>query len=221
MAQKKVDMKSMEDMLKDDAAENQVDGAEDDDSIEDETFFEKHRFKIFATIFVVVVLIIGVIIFIVTRPEPPPPPPPAPLPAPTPDPWLEEQRRLIEAGIGAYYIDEAAIFQQGNIETFTFRQDFAQIDQPEAFALPISIATARDSMQYTRHRAVTAVGVEVYWLEGNFRGRRVVTTIPYALYQIIPASGVISIEVEVVTDANGSLTITYVRPLPPTQLQRR
>jgi len=218
-----MDLKNMEEMLNEDdedVKEPDNEDEDDDEDIEDESFFEQHKIKIFIGVGTLVAIALGVFFYISTRPEPLPPPP-IYVPAPTPDPWLEAQRELYEAGIGAHFIDEATIFEQGNIESFTFRQDFSQVDQPEMFVQPIRIDNARDSMSYTRHRAVTAPGVEVYWLEGEFRGRRIVTTIPYALYQLLPPSGVVAIDVEVVTDAEGSITITYVRPLPPTAIQGR
>ena len=218
-----MDLKKMENMLQDDEDEEKPepdDEDEDEDSeIEDESFFQQHKKKIFVGIGIAVVAI-GIIIFANTRPETYVPAPPPPPPPPTVDPW-ENLREIHEAGIGAYWLDEARIFEQGNIESLTFRQDFSQVDQPEMFALPIRIDTARDNMAFTRHRAVTAPGVEVYWLEGDFRGRRIVTTIPYALYQLLPPSGIVAVDVEVVTDANGAITITYVRPLPPAGLQGR
>lgn len=215
-----MDFDKVEKMLVEEDTKPTEDEEDDDTELEDESFFEEHKQKIIGGIVILFVIIFGIVIFIMTRPGPPEPPPVV-VPEPTPDPWLEGQRELYEAGIGAYFIDEATIFEQGNIESFTFRQDFAQVDQPEMFALPIRINTARDSMTYTRHRAVTASGIEVYWLEGEFRGRRVVTTIPYALYQLLPPSGVVAIDVEVVIDANDSVTVTYVRPLPPAPITQQ
>ena len=217
-----MDLKKMENMLNDndDDEQQDPDDEDDDEELEKETFFKKHKTKII--IGAVAVVILGIIIFFATRKQTPPPqvyiPPPPSTEAS--DPWLEAQRELYKAGIGAHFIDEATIFAQGNLESFAFRQDFSQVDQPEMFVLPIRIDIAKDSMSYTRHRAAVAPGVEVYWLEGEFRGRRIVTTISYALYQILPVSGVVAIDVEVVTDANGSITITYVRPLPPTEIRR-
>jgi hypothetical protein len=213
----------MESMLAEDE-EKKPKGEEpndDDDNaeIEDESFFKKYKGRFIAGGIAAGILLIF-ILFMVFKPKPEPevieaaPPPPV-----TNDPWLERQQELYDAGIGAHYVDEAKIYEQGNLESFNFRQDFQQVDQPETFALPIKIDTAKDNMTYTKHRAVTAAGVEVYWLEGTFRERRIVSTISYALYQVLPQSGVVAIEVEVVTDANGSITITYVNPLPPAALQ--
>jgi hypothetical protein len=134
---------------------------------------------------------------------------------------LEDQQRLYELGIGAHYLDEQNVFVQGSLESPTFRQDFRGTDQPEMFVLPVTVSTAQNSMTYTRHRAMLDVGIEIYWLEGHFQGRRIFTTIPYSLYQVLAPEGVVQVELEVVTDATGAVFITHVRPLPPQSLQRR
>lgn len=192
---------------------------EDGDYIEEDSFFTKNK-SILIIIGCVVLVVLAIVVFVVLKPKPEPlPPAPPPVEVEVPDPWLEAQRELYEQGIGNLFIDEAHIYQQGNIDTFTFREDFSQVDQPEIFVLPIKIDVASDSMSYTKHRSVTSPGIEIYWLEGVFRNRNVVTTIPYSLYQQIPSTGVISVEVEVVTDANKSITITHMRPLPPTKIK--
>jgi len=202
--------------------ETEFDEEESDD--EDDYLDEKKpiNIKLIITIVGIIVTAIIIVIVILTRPTPTPLPPPAPIetPEPTPDLWLQDQRSLYELGIGAEYIDEVNIFAQGNLESFTFKRDFTRQDQPEMFALPIKISTAMNSMTYTRHRAILDDGMEIYWLEGTFQGRKVVTTIPYSLYQTLASEGVVPVEVEVVTDANGSVTVTHVSALPPTQIRR-
>jgi len=171
---------------------------------------------------VAIALVVAITIsFIVTRPAPEPPPPPIVVtqPAPEPvDPTLEQLQQLYLMGIGRYYIDRANLFAQGNIEADTFRRDFSQVDQPEHFIPPFQINTVTENISYTRHRAVLDIGIEVYWIEGSFQGRRVRAMIPFSLYLSLAPQGVLAAEMEVVTDATGSVTITYIRPLPPTGL---
>jgi len=194
-----------------------------DDDDDDETPLEEPQtnwMKI-GIIVGVVVAVIAVIVIIVLRPSPEPPPPPiiiAPTPPPAIDPTLEQLQQLYLMGIGRYYIDRANLFAQGNIEADNFRRDFSLIDQPEHFEPPFQINTVTENIAYTRHRAVLDAGIEVYWIEGTFQGRRVRAMIPFSLYLSLAPQGVLTAEMEVVTDATGSVTVTYIRPLPPTGL---
>jgi len=196
----------------------------DDDEDEEVPMEEPQRNWAKIGIIVAVVLIpIVVIAIIILQPTPEPPPPPTviftPTPTPVPvDPTLEQLQQLYLMGIGRYYIDRANLFAQGNIEADTFRRDFSQIDQPEHFVPPFQINTVTENIAYTRHRAVLDAGIEVYWIEGTFQGRRVRAMIPFSLYLSLAPQGVLTAEMEVVTDAAGSVTITYIRPLPPTGL---
>ena len=167
------------------------------------------------------IIVVILVIFLRPRPEPPPfiPPPPTPTPVPV-DPTLAQLQQLYIMGIGRYYIDRVNLFAQGNIEADNFRRDFSQIDQPEHFVPPFQINTVVDNIAYTRHRAVLDAGIEVYWIEGVFQGRRVRAMIPFSLYLTLAPQGVVAAELEVVTDATGSVTITYIRPLPPEGLLR-
>ena len=207
--------------------ETGFDGEDDDEDEDDSDYLDEKKptsTKLILSIVGIVVVAIVIVIIVLTRPMPTPLPPaltaPIEVSKPMADPWLQEQQSLYELGIGAEYIDEVNIFDQGNLESFTFRRDFTRQDQPEMFVLPIKISTAINSMTYTRNRAVLDDGMEIYWLEGTFQGRKVVTTIPYSLYQTLAPEGVVPVEVEVVTDANDSVTITHVSALPPTQIRR-
>jgi len=194
-----------------------------DDDDDDEIPIEEPQMNWKKVIGIVAAIAIPLIIVavIILRPTPEPPPPPVieVLPPPPPvDPTLEQLQQLYLMGIGRYYIDRANLFAQGNIEADSFRRDFSQIDQPEHFAPPFQINTVTENIAYIRHRAVLDVGVEVYWIEGTFQGRRVRAMIPFSLYLALAPQGVLTAEMEVVTDATGSVTVTYIRPLPPTGL---
>jgi len=169
----------------------------------------------------IILAVIALLAIIILRPTPEPPPPPVvvvPTPPPPVDPTLEQLQQLYLMGIGRYYIDRANLFAQGNIEADSFRRDFSQIDQPEHFEPPFQINTVIENIAYTRHRAVLDAGIEIYWIDGTFQGRQVRAMIPFSLYLSLSPQGVLTAEMEVVTDATGSVTVTYIRPLPPTGL---
>jgi len=194
-----------------------------DDDDDDEIPIEEPQtdWKKIGIVVAVVVVVIAVVAIIILRPSPEPPPPPVVVAPPTPapvDPTLEQLQQLYLMGIGRYYIDRANLFAQGNIEADSFRRDFSQIDQPEHFVPPFQINTVTENISYTRHRAVLDAGIEVYWIEGTFQGRNVRAMIPFSLYLALAPQGVLTAEMEVVTDATGSVTVTYIRPLPPTGL---
>lgn len=194
-----------------------------DDDDDDEVPLEEPQtnWKKIIVIVAAAVIALAAILIIALRPSPEPPPPPVVVAPPTPtpvDPTLEQLQQLYLMGIGRYYIDRANLFAQGNIEADSFRRDFSQINQPEHFVPPFQINTVTENVAYTRHRAVLDVGIEVYWIEGTFQGRRVRAMIPFSLYLALAPQGVLTAEMEVVTDATGSVTVTYIRPLPPTGL---
>ena len=194
-----------------------------DDDDDDEVAMEEPQ-RNWRPIFIgvgIALLVVIVVIFIAMRSTPESPPPPVVVAPPTPEPvdsTLEQLQQLYLMGIGRYYIDRANLFAQGNIEADNFRRDFSQIDQPEHFIPPFQINTVTENISYTRHRAVLDAGIEVYWIEGSFQGRQVRAMIPFSLYLSLAPQGVLTAEMEVVTDATGSVTITYIRPLPPTGL---
>lgn len=162
-------------------------------------------------------LIIGAYFLFFKKAPPPPPAPPTEVAQPeTP---IDEERLAKEAlykeGIGKEFLDETNVYEQGNLENFAFRKDFTAIDQPEKFATPIRITTVKDGVSYTKHRSVLGDGVEVYWVDGEYKGRKVTFTIPYSIYQVIDTSGVMDVTVEVVTDKNNSKTVTNFTALPP------
>lgn len=200
---------------------DEYDDDDDDDILNDDESFLKENLK-WIIIAVIALVTIIFVIFVVTKKEPPPPlvqeqPPPEP----TSDPRLTEIQALYEQGIGKEYVDETNLFAQGNIESNKFRRDFSGTDQPETFKLPVKITVVRDGVSYVKHRAITADGIEIYWLEGEFKGKACIFTIPYSIYQIIQSAGVIDVEVEVVTDANGSQTITSFTAIPPSKVNSK
>lgn len=196
---------------------------DDDDILDDDDGFLKKNFKWIIIGGVILVSVI-VIIFVITKKDNTPPPAPVqeqPPPEPTTDPRLAEIQSLYEQGIGKEYVDETNLFAQGNIESNKFRRDFSGNDQPENFKLPVKITVVRDGVSYVKHRAVTADGIEIYWLEGEFKGKACMFTIPYSIYQVIQPEGVIDVEVEVVTDANDSQTITSFTAIPPSKVNSK
>jgi hypothetical protein len=194
---------------------------DDDDDDEEELLDAPGNTKKYILIGVIAVLVITLFIFIyvITRPKPAEIPP-LPTPTPTPDPALVLRDELYKQGIGKEFVNEQNIYEQGNMEPNEFRIDFTGIGQPEKFTLPIKIMSVNDTVAYTKHRAQTGNGVEIYWLEGEYQGRKCVFTVKYSIYEIIADSGTIDVVVEVVTDATGSKTITNFEAKPPAQYTR-
>lgn len=165
----------------------------------------------------IILILVIVIIFLTTNKKTPPEPEPEQIieeVAPVDTEAIDKQN-LYESGIGKEYINEIKIYEQGNLESPKFRKDFQSQDQPEMFVLPVKIQIVKDSISYIKHRAQMDEGLEIYWLEGKYKGKNCMLTIPYSIYQSIADEGAIDVNVEVVTDKTGSQTITNISAIAP------
>ena len=68
----------------------------------------------------------------------------------------------------------------------------------------------QDFVNYTKYRGVTGTGLEVYWLEANYKGRPYLLTIPFKIYKELDAVGIVPVTMEVLVLSDNSQIISHM-----------
>ena len=71
-----------------------------------------------------------------------------------------------------------------------------------------------DYVSYEAHRAIIDQGMELYWLEAEYCGRKYRVQCPFYYFKTLGASGICKVEVEVVNTSDGGKIITYMQVVP-------
>lgn len=137
------------------------------------------------------------------------------------DPVQQQKDALYKNGIGKEYVSDQKIFDQGPIEANKFRKDFLNNDAPETYKRPLKVVTVNDSVSYVKHRTITDDGIDMYWVDATYKGKKTQFTISYYIYQALSPQGVMDVQVETVTDADERVYITSMAALPPAQLNQQ
>jgi hypothetical protein len=137
------------------------------------------------------------------------------------DPVQQQKDALYKNGIGKEYVSQQNIFDQGPIEANKFRKDFLNNDAPETYKRPLKVVTVNDSVSYVKHRTITDDGIDLYWVDATYKGKKTQFTISYYIYQALSPQGVMDVQVETVTDADGHVYITSMAALPPAQTNQQ
>lgn len=193
---------------------NSLDDDPDDEFDEEVPWFKK---PIVLAGIVGGLLIVGVAsYFLFFKEDPPPPPPPEEaVPVEEVDPALVLKDNLYQMGIGKEAVNEKNIYEQGPIESADFRKDFVSTEAPENYTLPIEIMGVNDSVSYTKHRTMTDDGIDMYWVDAEYKGKKSRFTVPYYIWQTLAPQGVMDVIVETVIDAEGKTFITSITAVPP------
>lgn len=139
----------------------------------------------------------------------------------TVDPVQQQKDALYKNGIGKEYVSQQNIFDQGPIEANKFRKDFLNNDAPETYKRPLKVVTVNDSVSYIKHRTITDDGIDLYWVDATYKGKKTQFTISYYIYQALSPQGVMDVQVETVTDADEHVYITSMAALPPAQTNQQ
>ena len=76
------------------------------------------------------------------------------------------------------------------------------------------ISYVTDYISYEAHRAIVDQGMELYWLEAEYNGRKYRVQCPFYYFKTLGATGICKVEVEVVSTTNGGKIITYMQVVP-------
>lgn len=73
------------------------------------------------------------------------------------------------------------------------------------------IKTVTDFINYKKHRAITDDGMELLWLEADYKGKSYRVTVPFSIYKELDAEGITVVDMEVLDLGNGSTIISYMK----------
>lgn len=118
------------------------------------------------------------------------------------------QQQLAEEGFGVGNSVNNTDQNTTPLVSNTFLKDLTGIDVPEYYTVK-EITYITDLVPYTKHRAVTGEGIELYWMEGTYRGQPCKFTIPYKYYRELDTSGAIPCMIEIVQTTEGALLATW------------
>lgn len=128
-------------------------------------------------------------------------------PKPTDEELLKQE--LINQGLGANSVSQSNnMYNNTSVSSDNFVTSLVGVDIPENYEVK-AITYVIEFIPYTKHRAVTGTGVELYWLEGTFQGQPCKFTIPYKYFKDLPESGAVPCNVEIVQTSNGDLVATW------------
>lgn len=72
------------------------------------------------------------------------------------------------------------------------------------------ITTVVDFINYTKHRAITADGMELLWLEVDYKGKPYKVTVPFKIYKELDPEGITVVDIEVLNLGNGNQVISHM-----------
>ena len=73
------------------------------------------------------------------------------------------------------------------------------------------ISYVYDYVSYEKRRALIDDGMELYWLEAEYQGKKYRIEIPFTYFKNLRSSGICRVMVEVLTLKNGGKVISYMR----------
>lgn len=71
-----------------------------------------------------------------------------------------------------------------------------------------------DYVSYEARRAIMDDGMELYWLEAEYKGKRYRVQCPYVYFKDLGPTGICKVEVEVLNIAGGGKVISYMQVVP-------
>lgn len=74
----------------------------------------------------------------------------------------------------------------------------------------VNVETVTDYINYTKYRAVTAEGMEFYWLEVVYKQKAYKCQVKYNIYSKLDTQGITVVDMEVLTLDDGSEIISYM-----------
>lgn len=123
------------------------------------------------------------------------------------DPVDPLKQELADQGIGLNTNKDTSTNSTA-LSSNTFLKDLTGVDVPEYYTVK-DITYITDLVPYTKHRAVTGDGIELYWIEGTYRGQPCKFTIPYKYFRELDNTGAIPCMIEIVQTDTGALIATW------------
>jgi hypothetical protein len=130
-----------------------------------------------------------------------------PIPTPTEEELIISELDSIGVGVTDLTAD-TVVQNDAPVEENTFLRDLKGEDVPEYWEVS-NIVSVSDYVSYVKHRAITADGIELYWLDGTYKGKPCKIQISYKIFKELDLEGVVPVDVEVVKTKGGQLISTY------------
>lgn len=67
-----------------------------------------------------------------------------------------------------------------------------------------NISSVADFVSYTKHRGTWGGGLELYWLEADYKGSKYVIQVPFEYYKELDDTGIVPVKMEVLTIAGST-----------------
>jgi cytoskeletal protein RodZ len=83
-----------------------------------------------------------------------------------------------------------------NLEKDTYTKDLNGNKVPEHYDVE-NISTVIDFISYKKKRATTDAGIELYWLDATYKGRKAKVQVPFRIFKELDPVGVTVVDVEV------------------------
>lgn len=158
-------------------------------------------------------ILIGIIVLMTGEKKVELPPDESQMPVKNQEPALSDEEKLQNELLSeGYGIDSATKDSKSQslipVQSDTFIKDLDGQDIPELFEVK-TITYISDFVTYTKHRAVTGEGVELYWLDGKYKGQPCRVTMPYKYFKEIPEEGAVICTIEIVQTKDGNKLATW------------
>jgi hypothetical protein len=122
------------------------------------------------------------------------------------------RQEVLAEGYGISNSSGSSVRNQIPIESDVFVKDLSGADVKEIF-VDRTVTLIRDFVSYVKHRAVTDEGIELYWLEGDYKGKKCKMDIKYNHFKTLADTGVVMCDIEVVETTEGNKIITWFGPI--------
>lgn len=131
-------------------------------------------------------------------------------PAQSPTPTVIALETSTSYGSGDNASDAQGVVGNEAVDMDKFTEDFEGNQVPLNYEVS-SISFVNDMVNYEKFRATTGEGLELFWLDIIYKEKEYRAQIPYYIYVQLEDKGIIVVNMEVLTLADGGTMITFMQ----------
>ena len=120
-----------------------------------------------------------------------------------------EEKKDVSAGIPDLHNNTKMTNTAKPTDPKDFMKDIKGEEIPKAYTV-VRIENVSDFVNYTKKRAIMGDGVELYWLEADYKGQPYVITVPYQIFKEMDDTGITVINAEVLHLKDGHTVVSYM-----------
>lgn len=106
--------------------------------------------------------------------------------------------------------DSTTMTQNSQVEQDIMVKDLNGLSLIQNYTVA-EVKTVTDFINYKKHRSVTSDGMELLWLEADYKGKPYKVTVPFSIYKELEPEGITVVDMEVLDLGNGSSVISYMK----------